>query len=269
MRKIIHLSDLHIGFRNLEEKAIAVFDRIRAVITERPPRYIVVITGDLVNNATVAGSYERARKALDYLRTLGFKTILVVPGNHDYGTGNRGYKKFVPLFKEYFLDATVNFPKVDIIDSIAFIGLDSIASELHWYDRMWAEGELGRRQIEGLRSILGEGKVKACAKRVIYLHHHPFRWRPLHQLKDSRALKKVLSAAMQRGMSIDALLFGHNHEGNAHNGRWGIPRCYDGGTATLKSRPALVRWAVWYQVQASIRIIDLEQDPSTDIIVRI
>jgi hypothetical protein len=99
------------------------------------------------------------------------------------------------------------------------------------------------------------------------MHHHPFGWRPLHHLKDSRALKKVLVSAMENGLSIDALLFGHNHQGNAHNGRWGIPRCYDAGTATLKSRPPLVAWATWYKVQASTRIIDLAKDPASDIVV--
>lgn len=40
----------------------------------------------------------------------------------------------------------VTYPVKTIIDDIAFIGLDSMAEELHWYDRLWAEGELGKDQ---------------------------------------------------------------------------------------------------------------------------
>ena len=188
--------------------------------------------------------------------------------NHDYGTGNLGNKKFVKLFKKAFYEAEVDYPKVDIIAGIAFIGLDSMAEELHWYDELWAEGQLGEKQIKKLEEILSMKKIRSCRKRVIYLHHHPFKWRPLHQLKDARKLKKVLTQAMNNGISIDAILFGHNHEGNAHNGKWGIPRCYDAGTATLKTRAKYVSWSSWFKVQSSTRVIDLNKDPASDYVLR-
>lgn len=266
MKKIIHISDLHIGYKNFEERFMTVIDHIYSTIAGKTSQYIVIITGDLVNNATIAGSYARARKGLDYLKNLGFKHVLVVPGNHDYGTGNKGNKKFVPLFKDAFFDAQIEYPKVDIIDQVACIGLDSMADEVHWYDELWAQGQLGKKQLAALETILNKDKIKACAKRVVYLHHHPFKWRPLHQLKDSRTLKKVLIRAMETGTSIDLILFGHNHEGNAHNGTWGIPRCYDGGTATFKNRPQIVKWAKWFQVRSATRVIDLSKAPETDIV---
>jgi alkanesulfonate monooxygenase SsuD/methylene tetrahydromethanopterin reductase-like flavin-dependent oxidoreductase (luciferase family) len=95
---------------------------------------------------------------------------------------------------------------------------------------------------------------------VIYLHHHPFDFRPLHQLKDSSKLKKVLSGSIKRGVSIDAILYGHNHEGKAHNGRWGIPLCYDAGAATLKPRPKYVDWLPWFITRSSIRMIDFGKE---------
>ncbi len=267
MKKIIHMSDLHIGYRDFRNRFKIIIDDLKSEISSKASQYVVVISGDLVNNANKKGSYQDARKGLDYLRRSGFKDVLVVPGNHDYGTGNKGNKKFVRLFKDMFYGSDREYPKVDIISGTAFIGLDSMAAELEWYNELWAQGQLGQDQLGKLGRLLEQDKIKACAKRVIYLHHHPFKWRPLHELKDSRKLKNVLTRAMDQGVSIDALLFGHNHEGNAHNGKWGIPRCYDAGTATLKPRAGYLRWAKWFKVRSSVRIIDLNKSPENDVLL--
>ncbi len=67
-----------------------------------------------------------------------------------------------------------------------------------------------------------------------------------HPQKD--ALEKTL-----KGHAIDALLFGHNHDGKVWSGAWGIPRVYDAGTSTGKlggSHPH--------------RVMDLSKDPTFD-----
>ena len=71
-------------------------------------------------------------------------------------------------------------------------------------------------------------------------------------MKDSAALGEIV-----RGRGVDALLYGHNHEGRVANGKWGIARCYDGGTATYK--PGLPPRGVGYH-----RVMDLAKDPRTD-----
>jgi hypothetical protein len=53
--------------------------------------------------------------------------------------------------------------------------------------------------------------------------------------------------------NIDALLYGHNHAGKKANGNWGIPRCYDGGSATRKGGSA-----------GEHRVMDLALDPRFD-----
>ena len=243
MRKIIHLSDTHVGYRDLAAK---LGDIVTELISQRTPAedYVVVVTGDSVDDATREGSYEEARVHYVWLKAAGFD-VLVVPGNHDYGGGSLGYPEYVGKFKEHFYGkADVSYPKLDIIDNIAFIGLDSMAEELNWYDRLFAEGELGKEQLKRLGGILGSGAVRKSEYVVVYLHHHPFHPLPLHQLKDSEALREVLEA-----YSVDALLFGHNHEGRALNGTWGIKRVYDGGTSTGKDRSA-----------CPIRVIDLSEE---------
>jgi 3',5'-cyclic AMP phosphodiesterase CpdA len=229
VKKIIHLSDLHIGYRDMGERFQCITDNI---IFEKEPasEYVILITGDLVEKATDSSSYEETRLYIQKLEAAGF-TVLVVPGNHDYGTGSLGSKKYVRLFKEVFFgDPEIQYPKLDIIEGIAFVGLDSMAEELNWYDRLFAEGELGGAQRRRLDALLSDAAVKACAYRVVYLHHHPFDPYPLHQLKDSEALGEIL---VKHG-NVDALLYGHNHLGKKHNGKWGIPRCYDAGTTTRK-----------------------------------
>jgi 3',5'-cyclic AMP phosphodiesterase CpdA len=248
MKKIIHFSDLHIGYRDLGERFQCITDN---VIFEKEPaeEYIIVMTGDLVEKATDPSNYEEVILYIEKLQAAGF-TVLVVPGNHDYGTGSLGSKKYVDLFKEVFFgDPQIEYPKLDIIDGIAFIGLDSMAAELHWYDRLFAEGELGGKQLQRLDAMLKADDVRACVYRVIYLHHHPFDPLPLHHLKDSDKLGEIL----QKQGNVDALLYGHNHLGKKRNGKWGIRRCYDAGTTTRK-----------LDFTGSHRVIDLSRDARLD-----
>lgn len=237
MRKIIHLSDLHIGFtENQGGHYAAMGTRFNSIIdniafTKQPAsNYIVLVTGDLVDTALNPANYEETMLYFNKLRDYGY-TVLPVPGNHDYGTGALASKKFVNEFKRTFFGThDIIYPKLDIIDKIAFIGLDSMAEELHWYDRLGANGELGDPQLERFAQLLTElDKDKSCKYRVVYLHHHPFDPEPLHELKDSEKLKAIL-----KGRRIDALLYGHNHKGKKRNGRWDIPRCYDAGSSTRK-----------------------------------
>lgn len=89
-RRIIHLSDLHIGLNNDTIPEIQVRNIIDAIIRTYPqekdsyeyPRPIIVITGDLVDFYSPK-NLDIASNLLDQLRVAGF-TVLVVPGNHDY-----------------------------------------------------------------------------------------------------------------------------------------------------------------------------------------
>jgi len=68
------------------------------------------------------------------------------------------------------------------------------------------------------------------------------------KLNDAEAFEKVCTRH-----SIDALLFGHKHQGKKWNARWGIKRLYDGGTSTGKGDD------LWRH-----RVIDLTRDPRMD-----
>jgi predicted MPP superfamily phosphohydrolase len=232
MKKIIHLSDLHIGYRDCGKKFRTIVDNI--VFLKQPAEnYIVVITGDIQENANEPSHSEEALEALGRLGAEGY-TILLVPGNHDYGTGSMGNPENVPLFKErFYRNREVIYPKLDIIDEVAFIGLDSTAEELSWHDRILSEGELGGEQLKRLRILL-EGPAVAERKKVVYMHHHPFDFKIGRQLRDSDELRSVIAD------TVDMLLFGHYHRsritaGKIYHGVWGIPRCYNAGSSTHKN----------------------------------
>lgn len=251
MKKIIHLSDIHVGHEDCGAKFRTLTDNI-TFLKQPADNYIIVITGDLVDNANHNEYIDEALAAIGELKKNGY-TVLVIPGNHDYGTGTLGDKKFVESFKEKFYNSKVlSYPKLDIIDEIAFMGLDSTAEELHWHDRFLSEGELGKEQLTRLKEMLNEPEV-VCRKKVVYLHHHPFDFKLGMELRDKNDLKKIIE------YKIDALLFGHYHNsavsvGKIFNGIWGIPRCYNAGSSTHKNGDVGFH-----------RVIDLSNpDPRTD-----
>lgn len=254
MKRIIHMSDLHVGHEDLGDRFRAVVNRLIFEKGDKAEEYVIVITGDLVDDANHPMSYDEVKSGLNDLKQAGFNHILAVPGNHDYGPGNNGDPKFVSAFKKCFFEQEIEYPKLDIIDGIAFVGLDSMAEELHWYDDLFAQGELGKDQLLRLNDTMISDEVRNCGKIVVYMHHHPFAPRPFHELKDSSALKEVISG------KVDAVLYGHNHQGQIHNGHWDIKRCYDAGTATLKRRSKWLEWCSWFRVSASTRMIHLDED---------
>jgi 3',5'-cyclic AMP phosphodiesterase CpdA len=223
---------LHVGHEECGARFGALIDNI-TFLKQPANNYIVLITGDIVENANHAEYTEEAVGGIEQLKERGYK-VLVVPGNHDYGTGTLGNKKFVDLFKEkYFNSREISYPKLDIINEIAFIGLDSTAGELHWRDRFLSEGELGKGQLLLLEKMLIEPGV-ISRKKVVYLHHHPFDFKLGMQLKDSNDLRKIIEN------KIDMLLFGHYHvdpasAGKIYHGIWGIKRCYNAGSSTHKN----------------------------------
>ena len=191
MKKIIHLSDLHIGHGNLAERFEHIMYRISQAYD--PDEHVIVITGDIVENAN--NGYAKAASIVRELRQKHHFTTLVAPGNHDYGTGNHAKRKFVAKFWSAFMtgqtEGQPRYPVVNDIDGIRFIALDSMQGELNLPDSLGAEGELTGAQLHGsdpspgnsgeagggagLAQILRQTDPGGAIRHiVVYLHHHPF-----------------------------------------------------------------------------------------------
>lgn len=248
MKKIIHLTDTHLGYKELSTRMRDIVTKI-IFTKENASNYVIVHTGDIVEDATDDGAYEEAVMHFNRLKAAGFH-LLVVPGNHDYGTGVLSAKKYVNKFKQtFFDDENITYPKLDLIGEIAFIGLDSMAEENNWHDSLFAEGELGEAQLDRLSLMLSHHPyVQQAEYVVIYLHHHPFHPKPFLHLRDSKALGDII-----KQHHIDAILFGHNHDGKKWNGKWGVQRIYDAGTSTGKDGKPCPH-----------RVIDLSKHPAFD-----
>jgi 3',5'-cyclic AMP phosphodiesterase CpdA len=263
MKKIIHLTDLHIGYKHCTGN----LDKIIANIKKkcRPAdEYVIVITGDMTDKplagdrrASEDDYFEAAKRVRD-LKANGFD-VLVVPGNHDYGHGISQVKEYVPLFKKVFYgDEKATYPRKNIIGDIAFIGLDSMEGEMRPQgiissdekDSIFAAGCIGHEQRAAFADMLASDQdVIHAKKRVLYFHHRPFLFLAVGMLlQDRRELKEIL---IKNG-TIDLLLFGHRHKSKEFHGRWDIPRIYDGGTST------------WKDKKSPHRIIDLSKPPSED-----
>lgn len=259
--KIIHFSDIHIGYKDKEysDKYYVADDRFSLIIDNLQVKlkefekleqneYVIVITGDLVNQAGDKDNdgyqnYKIMKDKLTQLNNNGFKNILIVPGNHDYYKPYlHADKRLVQVFKDNFWGFTQNsaltedYPRLNIINNVAYIGLDSMSAENGLIKSWGADGDLGRPQKNRLVDLLNNDSVQKCTHRVIYLHHNPFDLNYWHILRDAKEFKELLKNYndSHANKKIDLLLFGHTHNAQKYDGNCGITRCYEAGTTTRK-----------------------------------
>ena len=275
MRKIIHLSDLHVGSRRLRKP---FDDLVQELLGQFQPGsdYVVAITGDIVDYGYDEEDHKAGRAQLDRLIAAGFE-VVAVPGNHDYGTGSgpacwptyNDPPRFSGYHGSHFQDlAGGSLPILKPVDEIAFVLLDSMQGIVKRYEKAvqegrWdqeydqirdpdflglkAKGELGEDQLRAVGPLLAEAE-RSYDYTVVMLHHHPFRKKILHGLMDGD-----FEGVMKRHR-VDALLFGHNHGGYCWNRSWNIKRVYDAGSSTGKrDKPG------------PIRAIDLTAAPNDDL----
>ena len=204
---IIHISDLHI--HRDQEKNKNTRSRLEKIMSMFQDD-LLITTGDITDDGY-----------LEQYQNISWLPGLKVPGNHDYGyAGNIYDRKKAERFDTTFGTAFSgkNYPKVDFVDGVKFIGLDSNLETDHPFD--FACGEIGEPQIKHLKQKLSQ-KIRPI---VLYLHHHPFmRNDPFMELRDAR---KFMRAIYGR---VDVLLFGHRHVEQLWYGTCGIKLIHAAG----------------------------------------
>lgn len=221
MQRFIHLSDLHIRwFKDAPENTALSF-----LVPQIVKRYeagvkpTVLITGDITDDGTEQ-QYKEAVRLLKPLQDNGFR-LLVVPGNHDYGTAGNVYlekslERYEQIILRDFLRLDVPkdgefYPYVVESDDVVFIGVDSVVANLHSTVH-YAAGEVGEPQRKVLRSILDRYTEVIQTKVIVtYFHHHPFDRRRVMQMDDAKEVMNIVSGR------TDFLCFGHDHVAESHH----------------------------------------------------
>lgn len=251
--KLIHISDTHIGLDGNALRFERVVDDLLANPPDLPENCLIVHTGDLIDSASDANR-RAARVLLD--RLAARYRVLLCPGNHDYGDATKVDEEDAEAFQRAFGDylfqgKPARFPVLSEVGANhVFIGLDSNAEELNFWQRWFAEGHIGKAQLSSLDRLLDD-PVVAGKQVVVYLHHHPFSFgysvmpdvgdrsplhnffvrlsRPFLRLKDAFSLCQVVRDRAQ------VLLFGHMHFGLDCSGdgrKYGIKLALDGSSTT-------------------------------------
>ena len=217
--EIIHISDLHIGRTDDEEKNLGKI--VKHIVNnnnkKKLKKTVVLVTGDIADDGKEE-QFIKAREIFDPLFKNGFD-VLTIPGNHDYGwNGIHADEKRFKYFKSSFWELeNVTYPHVKQIGGHCFIGLNSMKAESGFFDGLLADGELGGKQINNTLGILRKLDNRPPEQKVIlHLHHHPFLYpddntakkigdKAAHWLKDGDDFMHKISGR------VDMLLFGHEH----------------------------------------------------------
>jgi 3',5'-cyclic AMP phosphodiesterase CpdA len=296
--KILHLTDLHDGHPENDGLLSRELDQLPANAGLAPDdRAILLVTGDVIDFPD-AGLLERSSSLLRGFQDRTGIPVVVVPGNHDmedyrfgldYLQTPGGWNAQKRAFAEAFawtvrpegspLLETLHAPMETVpgcsyrIDrarddrgrELLFVGLDTVAE-----DAAFAGGILGAGQLARLEQDLSELAGRDASSRlVLHLHHSPVIGWPGMALRDARELSEVIHRS---GARIDFLLFGHTHEGLAHDrepfhgtGRHlGIPHALDGGCLNPDVGPVL-RFAEWLEgsrPRRAFRVIQPWDEPA-------
>ncbi|MDT8990197.1 metallophosphoesterase [Curvibacter sp. APW13] len=249
--RIIHLSDTHIGRDDNLRRMQALLNDMRQHCN--PQTHVLVHTGDLINHGH-SSEMMVGRDLLQGMADAGWR-VLLAPGNHDYGDSLHVDPEWAAQYRQtlapfLFGDTPATFPVLRLVEDCAFIGLDSNAAEMGWWERWMAEGYLGGAQRARLSAMLDSAEVRTRTV-IVYLHHHPFidapmvradvgdraYWKELFgwNTRRFRRLKDAYSLMQCLRDRTDILLFGHQHFGldfSAEAQRYGIPLALDASSST-------------------------------------
>ncbi|SHI95153.1 3',5'-cyclic AMP phosphodiesterase CpdA [Desulfatibacillum alkenivorans DSM 16219] len=254
MKKMLHISDLHIGHKTSKWTNRARCNSLADWMVmhfDEGDDYVVIITGDLVDSAHkldkhgVPIHYGKVEPILEKLRD-HFHKVLVVPGNHDYRSKTPDGETYPSgrlhaLFQKSFMEGRDGPLWVEAcVDGMTFIGVNSMQARLDVLEGGAAEGEIGTGQLENLKAEL-DAAADRNEKVAVYLHHHPMGpdGTPL-ELRDAKEFKECIRAYN----NVQAVLFGHNHliTPDLSFDRWagskelGVPFVFDAGSASLKNK---------------------------------
>lgn len=200
--KLIHVSDPHT--HHDDENNVELQKRADALRSIWKPGDRIIFTGDISDDGR-ADQREKFRKMFEDF------SLIVEPGNHDYGLiGSEYSEEDAKGFDEFALKYNCGpfkdkgeTPDVIEIENILIILVNSCLETENIFD--FACGEVGGRQRRRLRKILDDPENKEFVK-VVALHHDPWNPDPTMKLFDSTEFLQAIFG------KVDVLMYGHSHE---------------------------------------------------------
>lgn len=156
MTRILHLSDLHIGYHEQDKRLIETLDWAVNFHVD-----IAVITGDLTEHGLLE-EYKALRTILDRYE-LSFVTV---PGNHDKREFFRMPQNYLAYFPASRFPTVVSFSQE--CRALHFICMNS-NGHFPIRKREWARGSISHREIRRMLSLLSD----LHGIKIVLLHHHP------------------------------------------------------------------------------------------------
>lgn len=186
MYKIAHLSDLHISFKDEDERGKRLIELLGEV-KERNCDHII-ITGDIADNPDIRDLLF-IREIFSHFDLLDSDKLSVIPGNHDiFGGAAKGKNffrfikecseinydvnenTFIDTFKETFPENN-SFPYLKVLDNTAVIAINSIDRFSIEKNPEGSNGRLDNDNLEKLKNILSSEVIKN-KYRIVLIHHH-------------------------------------------------------------------------------------------------
>ena len=179
-----HLSDLHLGTRNIEvtERRLKTLIKTQLLTLEPDDRVDFIITGDAVDSPSKVNNNKYIDFS-DFLESKSGKEPIFVLGNHDVNRVGLAFTRN----NQTLANAVGRYPKIEVNDEIKVIFL-LFNSNTNGH---LAEGEIGKEQMAEMGNILDSVPNVWEYKLVAVLHHHvTYIERP--DFYDERWYKKLL-----------------------------------------------------------------------------
>ncbi len=218
---IAHISDIHLPLESIQFPKLSlmnkrflsflswkkrrfslqkkILDIVIQDITKASPN-LLLISGDLTNLALP----EEFKQAAEWLHSLPFQNINLIPGNHDTLIKTQWHNShafWTPWSQAYSFD---DYPIITHYGSVAIVGINSAIPTIPFF----ANGQIGKNQLERIKYALQKLKQEKLFK-IIVLHHPPMSGIVSERkaLTDRVKLQKILYKE-----GADIILFGHVHK---------------------------------------------------------
>lgn len=197
--KLYQISDLHIHMNDKDNKVIK--ERLAWLSTKATATDTIVVTGDITDDG-VNEQYSHALKYLKDLRQATKSSLILIPGNHDYGILGNIY---VPSSKKAFwkMVKELGDNNQSALSPFKILPIDTCLASSNPLD--FAQGKLGWYNAIKIKSF-----ALLCKKMhklsIIACHHTPFDNNYFLRLQDRERFMTVVSG------NVNGVLVGHEHK---------------------------------------------------------